>query len=306
VYAALTAAAPKWKGQALAAWLTGCRAADRADVNREQLAAAHLNNKDWRVRAAAIELARAAPSKTLIPPLIDRLKREKGRLQADSLAALRAITGASFATARDWQAWWKGAQDTFEIPRAPRSRRDGRTASSTSASYWEMPVVSERVTFVVDTSGSMLKPFSTGDTSRLEEAQAQLSKVFDALPKGAKVNVISFAADAARMFDDLSTLSARRRKAARTFIEELESKGPTNLYAALQRAFEQEEVDTIFVLTDGRPSSGSVADPGRVRRWAQLWNAGRSIRIHTIALGDESELLEQLAADSGGVYRVAK
>ena len=167
-------------------------------------------------------------------------------------------------------------------------------------------MVSERVTFVVDTSGSMLKPFSTGDTSRLEEAQMQLSKVFDALPKGAKVNVISFAADAARMFEDLSTLSSRRRKAARTFIEELESKGPTNLYAALQRAFEQDEVDTIFVLTDGRPSSGSVADPSRVRRWAQLWNAGRSIRIHTIALGDESELLEQLAADSGGVYRVAK
>ena len=62
------------------------------------------------------------------------------------------------------------------------------------------------------------------------------------------------------MFEDLSTLSSRRRKAARTFIEELESKGPTNLYAALQRAFEQDEVDTIFVLTDGRPSSGSVAE----------------------------------------------
>tara|TARA_B100000900_G_C20042820_1_gene498718 strand:- start:13 stop:471 length:459 start_codon:yes stop_codon:yes gene_type:complete len=152
----------------------------------------------------------------------------------------------------------------------------------------------------------MNKPFGTGDTTRLDEAKRQLRSVFERLPKGSALNVVGFADSADEMFDRLQPLSSRRRKAAEEFVDELFGKGSTNVFASLESAFEDDAVDTIFVLTDGRPSSGYVADVAALAKMARLWNAGRLIRIQTIALGETSELLEQLATDSGGVYRVAR
>ena len=49
-----------------------------------------------------------------------------------------------------------------------------------------------------------------------------------------------------------------------------------------------------------------IADPEALALMAKLWNAGRMVRIHTIALGEDSDLLKRLAGSSGGVYRVAR
>lgn len=305
-YESLAEIAPKLKGEALAAWLYALKRRPAAEQSRAEVALQHLDDRDWRVRAAAIDLARSAASKDLVTKLIARLKREKGRLRHDALVALREITGAGFGDAKSWQSWWKEAQADVTIPMkdAPSG---GRTRTDpTAAAYWDMPVVSDRITFVVDTSGSMKKPFGTGDSDRLEQAQAQLRAILEKLPKGSKANVIAFSAGAVNMFDDLSSLSSRRLKGAKKFVDALESKGPTNVYAALAAAFSQDEVDTIYLLTDGRPSSGTVADVGAIRGWARLWNAGRMVRLHTIALGNKSDLLKDFATDSGGVYRVAR
>ena len=82
--------------------------------------------------------------------------------------------------------------------------------------------------------------------------------------------------------------------------------GGTNIYDALMAAFVDERVDTIYLLSDGDPSAGSVIDPALIRTRIARFNRARKVQIHCIALGADNALLKGLAADSGGEYRLVK
>jgi len=195
----------------------------------------------------------------------------------------------------------------FEVPpRAAPKAPDRRQEPATTATYWDLPVHSDRVVFVIDVSGSMNQPFGTGDATRLAEAKRQLARVLGLLPAKAKANVIAFGNDAQGFAAGLQTIDDRRRKSAQTWAEALEARGATNVHAALQRAFADADVDTIFLLTDGRPSAGTIVAPDALAREVQRWNIGRGICIHTVALGGRSDFLERLATDSGGEHTVAR
>ena len=70
----------------------------------------------------------------------------------------------------------------------------------------------------------------------------------------------------------------------------------------MKAAFDDPDVDTIYVLSDGEPTAGGVTDPHGIREDVQFWNKHRGVEIHTIAVGGSLEVLEWLAADSGGTY----
>jgi len=55
-------------------------------------------------------------------------------------------------------------------------------------------------------------------------------------------------------------------------------------------------------MSDGEPTSGEVIDPYRIREDVAFWNQHRKIKIHTIAIGGNLEVLEWLAKDAGGTY----
>jgi hypothetical protein len=89
--------------------------------------------------------------------------------------------------------------------------------------------------------------------------------------------------------------------------------GKTNTYAALMTALGVEdgketrdyetEVDTIFFLSDGRPSHGKFVEPSDVLREIRAANQLRKIVIHTITLGEfEKDFMERLAAENGGTF----
>ena len=85
--------------------------------------------------------------------------------------------------------------------------------------------------------------------------------------------------------------------------QELVADGGTNLYGALEYAFEDPDIDTIFVLSDGEPSVGDLIDPQSIRDAVVEMNATRGVVIHTIAIGGSLDVLEWLAEDSSGRYR---
>ena len=61
--------------------------------------------------------------------------------------------------------------------------------------------------------------------------------------------------------------------------------------------------DTIFLMTDGNPSSGKYTDFDDLRDEVLAWNLGRSIRINCVNVGDtDARLLRALAYGSGGVF----
>jgi Mg-chelatase subunit ChlD len=210
-----------------------------------------------------------------------------------------------FGTAAEWQKWWSREGASFK-PREVLAVMPERNADKQTVSYWNVPVRSDRVSFIVDVSGSMAKPFGTGSGTRLTEAKRQLTDVLGRLPKKAKINIITFADSAQSLFPKLQALGKKQHKAAAAHIKEIFAKGTTNVHDALEAAFADRDVDTIFLLTDGRPSDGPVVDPTALADEVARWNVSRSIVIHTIAIGAKSPFLARLAKDSGGEHSVAR
>ena len=90
--------------------------------------------------------------------------------------------------------------------------------------------------------------------------------------------------------------------------------GKTNSYDALMSALGvtakkgatgdyEVDVDTIFFLSDGRPSYGKFIDTADILREVNEANQLRRIVIHTIALGEfQKDFMRRLAQENGGVF----
>jgi Mg-chelatase subunit ChlD len=62
-------------------------------------------------------------------------------------------------------------------------------------------------------------------------------------------------------------------------------------------------VDTIFFLSDGRPSTGEFVDTEDILREVLKANELRKVVIHTIAIGEfQKSFMQRLAEKSGGVF----
>jgi hypothetical protein len=120
---------------------------------------------------------------------------------------------------------------------------------------------------------------------------------------GTLFNLIPFAGGVSRWLEGgISGSGSASRDEAKAFVQGLTSEGGTNLYGALREAFGDQEVDTIFVLSDGEPTAGAKQDAWEIRREVELWNEDRGVVIHTIAVGGGLKILEWLAEDSGGSF----
>jgi len=179
-----------------------------------------------------------------------------------------------------------------------------RLRQVSKASFFGIRIKSHRVIFVIDVSGSMNQETRTSraGTARITIAKQELQAAIESLDDGALFNIIPFSSDVSYWVDDVADSGQTSRQEAREFVERLGAGGGTNLYGAIQAAFADPDVDTIFVLSDGEPSVGAVTDPGEIREHVRQWNEHRKIQINTIAVGGSFHILEWLAEDSGGSH----
>ena len=259
-----------------------------------------LDHASWPVRAAAYDFCRRVRHTSSIPRLIARVDREKGRLAEDVLDALEALTRRRFWTGERWRRWWQEEAEGFRLPPPPDEQANSarRSSGATTATYYNLPVTSKRCVFVLDTSGSMSLPYGTARKTRLEEAKRQLRQVVDQAAADFHFNVVLFETRVRPIWKKLKRASDKARDQARDAIEDCQARGGTNIHDALREAFEDPDVDTIYLLSDGYPSAGVVRDPEALADEVGRWNRTRRIRIHTIAVGSSSPLLERLAAES--------
>ena len=62
-------------------------------------------------------------------------------------------------------------------------------------------------------------------------------------------------------------------------------------------------VDTIFFLSDGKPTTGRFVDPDDILREVRKLNELRRVVVHTIALGQfQKTFMKRLAKENGGVF----
>lgn len=274
-----------------------------------------LDHEEWSTRLAALKGAEIIAGADAIEAIIRRLRLEEGRMRREFCDALFRLTGQTFPPDPDaWEKWWGEAKSGFkplgtgDLWRLKQEEETRRLTQATKNTFYGMRIVSHRVIFIVDVSGSMNEPtrspyLGKPGEPRMEVAKRELIKCIDALDTDALFNMIVFSSGVDRWLDaGVAQSKDKERTEAKTFAARLGANGGTNLYGAIESAFADPDVDTIYVLSDGEPSVGDVIDPAEIRRRVQQWNEHRKIVIHTIAVGGQFQVLEWLAADSGGSH----
>jgi len=265
----------------------------------------------WQLPAAAIAALERCRHKESIEALVAALDKLEGRLQADACRALEKLTGQDIGNdIKAWQTWWKAAGKGFTLPsEAELAKRDkpkerGATVSR-NPQYYGTEVVSKRITFIVDFSGSMSAKMNRDDPkspTRLEKAKEELSNVVKTLDKDVFFNLMFFGTSFKTWQANLSKATPQVRKVALEFIDKGGSMGGTNIYDPLEKAMEDVNVDTIYLLSDGAPGNGKFTIPADILREISKLNTTRRIVIHTISFGAKSSFLKDLAEQNGGTY----
>jgi hypothetical protein len=294
------------------------------------------------VQIAACRALARIPSKEGIPALIEYLDKNRGsRMRHEAVCALRALSGMTFGVdAGTWRTWWESAAATFTPPPTPTPafNYELELPKGDDPEYYSIPVVENRVVFVVDTSLSMKLG---GSPNRWERARYELEDLIDHLDPKVQFNIVQFSTKVTvwQEYPLLVPATPAAKKGAKAFLDAQEPLGSTETTGALEKALRDialtQGVETIYLLSDGAPNpmrfSGitSMNEYKRgiddIQQRIRLINQSLKIRIHTIGiytkgpndaqiLGKAKEpdpelmksFLETLAKENDGVYREVK
>ncbi len=267
-----------------------------------------LDHEAWQVRAGTVEALVRLRRKEAIPALIARLGREDGRLRHDVATALRRLTGQNLgADPNVWQRWWDDHGAAFHLPPVEAeeiAQEEGETK------YYGIPVVSKRICFLLDISGSMsaAQPMpgthaenEKNKTTRLDVAKKELADTLDRLPRDVRFNLVFFDDRQEPWEKSLRAGDPAARLEAKKFLDRQVPRGGTNIYDSIELALMDKEVDTLFLLSDGAPGAGKFVQPGDILREVRKLNRSRKVVIHTICIGSASRLMQDLAKQNGGI-----
>lgn len=296
---------------------------------RERLAgrlAQMMLSNDWREVARAIRLSEGFPVDERVPMLLDALnvwhrRSESGRevtglirSQGDLVRALRDLSGRFHGPQPGpWIDWWILVRQG-ELPRPgteefekDRKRRE-RLPRSTSSFFGVKPAT-DRVTFVIDFSGSMRTGFGTDGRTRYVEAVEQMMRFLQGSAPSTRFSIILFSNEPITTGDKLLPNDPRTLEKVRKELLAKSPEGGTHLRPAIERALfldtegvpdlEKLEADTIVVLCDGQTEEGS----GWVERTLKRVLPHHPVVFHCIDLGGRGDgTLQRLSTESSGIY----
>lgn len=164
-------------------------------------------------------------------------------------------------------------------------------------------------------AGSLLNKKVKKSVTKLQKARKKLIPAIKGLPETTMFDVIVFENGVKLWKKKLVPATKANKLQAQTFIEALKAGGGTNIYDAVKSAFDLAgdgakdstialNVETIFLLSDGAPSSGPVTNPDGIRTDVKKWNLLQRVKIHSIGLGDDCDekFMRGIAEDNGGIY----
>ncbi len=297
-------------------------AADDESAAAARLAAARtlLADPAWSVRLAAARLLGDHRDPESVPALLAALLREvpleegtRRRVRAAIRDALGRLTGEDFPASRpdEWVAWWSEHAPTFALEEAGDLPA---IAPEQGARFFGIPVEADEVVFLVDVSGSMERSATGAPSgpSRLFVATRELRRCLESLEDGTRFNVILFHERIVPFRTEPVEKTAESVAAARAFVEGAEPRGGTNLFGALEFVLGRDDertsrligrdLDTVVLLTDGKPSRGPILVPDEILHQVEERNRGRRIAIHTVTAGVSDPFLESLARRNFGEH----
>ncbi|MEE8107212.1 MAG: HEAT repeat domain-containing protein [Planctomycetota bacterium] len=240
-----------------------------------------------------------------------------------------------------WERWWKRYGSSFKVPtaaeiKAKRAKlRDLMKgyAKPGARKYHRIETISKKLIFIIDISASMKDKILIPDDApawvherypdrvRMEIAKKGLITMLDGLEPNVFFNVITFAGRVKSWQSGL--VSGSSKTAAIKFVAKLKpmssggrrSSGEaqkTNTYGALLAAFgladeavpnwkRRTKVDTIFMVTDGVPTTGEIIEPPKLVRAITDMNRARGVTIHLVCFDKiAARQLSGIATNNGG------
>lgn len=289
----------------------------------------HLDDQEWPVQETILSMMERFRSEKSIPILINFLERTylnpdayRVRIVQRITEVLRSLTGARIQDTdpEKWREWWKENREGFELAPAPSLSLRGFQLDAPS--FFDIPVNSDHVYFILDISGSMRAPLPSqyerdqdSAESKLDRARKELSITLEALDPDVKFNIVLFN-DTLSIFSKKPVKASKSaKKKAQDFFLKANADAGTNIFDSLNHAlqfksmglvdrFEEDlQLDTIFLLSDGVPTAGVVIDPREILRIITQANILSKIKINTIYLGAESNrFMRNLAEQNYGQY----
>lgn len=153
------------------------------------------------------------------------------------------------------------------------------------------------ITFVIDRSASM-------KGRRLEQVRASVQKVVQGMNTGEAINVIQYNHGVHSFANSAVDNNDRNVSATRRYLNGIDPRGGTNMYAALRASLQQPpssgKLPIVLFFTDGLPTTGNTSEAD-IRKLVQEQNPHRR-RIYTFGVGVDvkTPLLEGIAAASRG------
>ncbi len=178
------------------------------------------------------------------------------------------------------------------------------------------------------------------DYQKLTIVKSELSKTIESLSGNTYFNIVSFATDLKPWKQFLVPANITNKDSARSWIRSLKciggaadqelasvglggnlAEGKTNTFKALMYPFgvdpdqprraastgasavAKNKLDSIYFLSDGRPSVGKLVDTEEIRKAVREENQVHKLVLHTIAIGEfQKEFLQALAVENAGVF----
>ncbi len=277
-----------------------------SDGGAEAALRAAFEDEAWSVRAAAIEACRELGSKTALELLIERLGREPERRSAwRTVEVLRELTGLRHGDdPRPWRDLVAGLADDWSAG-ASRATRYGGPADERSSAFAGLPLVSGRLAFLIDLSGSIWIERADGRT-RKEVVDEELARAVAGLPEEARFNLIPFTSEPHPWRERLTAARPKAKREATAFLRSCDERGSGDFWEAAMLALEDPAVDTLVVLTDGAPTGGErYALELIVPLFVEL-NATRRVAVDSVLVGAGRRLQRYwtaLADATGGTSR---
>lgn len=272
-----------------------------------------LMSADWRAAVRSLPLVLRLDDALAVPPLIESLglwvaRREAGggskRVEGELVAELRRRSGRNIGPhAERWSLWWRAKSSGSLAGEVGQAE-----APSSKASFYGLRPSTDRVTFLIDRSGSMNANVGENLT-RYGQALDQLASFLGELGPQARFRLVLFDSEPRVWKDALQAATAANIEGAQRWAGYQRPDGGTHLKLGVEACLRVDldgkidlsrlEEDTVIVLCDGATAEGA----GWVRPF--WWQSGEAtcLRFHCVQLGGGGDgTLEALADVSGGEF----
>ncbi len=163
--------------------------------------------------------------------------------------------------------------------------------------------------------GGMISTSIKKSMTKLEKAKKKIIPVINGFTEENYFTIITFENDIKMWRKEMVQATPANKKKAVSYIKMLKSGGGTNISDALEKAFELAgngtkdtsialNVETVFLLTDGKPSAGKYTNTKDILSHLAEWNKLKRIIVHSVGLGDNHDkiFLQEMADENNGTY----